>query len=110
MPGLGLILGVRVLGEFGDDPTRFSDAASRRAYAGSAPITRVSGKLTLVLLRRAGTSGCPRPAAGGRSPPPNAHLAPRPTTNATATPETIAKPPCDEWPTNCSSGPLSWSF
>jgi transposase len=53
LPGLGLVLGARVLGEFGDDPTRFIDAASRRAYAGSAPITRASGKLKLVLLRRA---------------------------------------------------------
>jgi Transposase IS116/IS110/IS902 family len=52
MPGLGLILGARVLGEFGDEP-RFPDAASRRAYAGSAPIIRASGKLKLVLLRRA---------------------------------------------------------
>jgi len=56
LPGLGLILGARVLGEFGDDPTRFADAASRRAYAGSAPVTRASGKTTLVRLRR----GCNR--------------------------------------------------
>jgi transposase len=53
LPGLGLVLGAGLLGEFGDDPTRFVDAASRRAYAGSAPITRASGKLKLVLLRRA---------------------------------------------------------
>jgi transposase len=53
LPGLGVILGARVLSEFGDDPTRFADAASRRAYAGSAPITRASGKIRLVLLRRA---------------------------------------------------------
>ena len=36
LPGLGLILGARVLGEFSDDPTRFADAASRRAYAETA--------------------------------------------------------------------------
>jgi transposase len=53
LPGLGVILGARVLGEFGDDPTRFADAASRRAYAGSAPITRASGKFRIVLVRRA---------------------------------------------------------
>lgn len=52
LPGLGVVLGARVLGEFGDDPTRFADAASRRAYAGSAPITRASGKVRLVLVRR----------------------------------------------------------
>ncbi len=53
VPGLGLILGARVLGEFGDDPTRYSDAKSRKCYAGSAPITRASGTKTIVLARRA---------------------------------------------------------
>src|SRR6266508_2771545 len=43
LPGLGVVLGGRVLGEFGDDPTRFTDAASRRRYAGTAPVTRASG-------------------------------------------------------------------
>ena len=51
MPAPGLILSARVLGEFGDDPTRWPDPASRRAYAGSAPITRESGKKRLVLAR-----------------------------------------------------------
>jgi transposase len=53
LPGLGVVLGGRVLGEFGDDPTRFTDAASRRRYAGTAPVTRASGKSRVVLLRRA---------------------------------------------------------
>ncbi len=51
MPALGPILSARVLGEFGDDRTRWPDPASRRAYAGSAPITRESGKRRLVLAR-----------------------------------------------------------
>jgi len=37
--------------EFGDDRTRWPDAASRRCYAGSAPITRASGKGRVVLSR-----------------------------------------------------------
>jgi Transposase IS116/IS110/IS902 family len=53
LPGLGVVLGGRVLGEFGEDPTRFTDAASRRRYAGTAPITRASGRSRVVLLRRA---------------------------------------------------------
>jgi transposase len=53
LPGLGPILGARVLGEFGDDPTRFLDAASRRNYAGTAPLTRASGKSKVVIRRRA---------------------------------------------------------
>ena len=32
-PGLGVLLGARVLGEFGDDPNRYTDAKSRRNYA-----------------------------------------------------------------------------
>jgi transposase len=51
MPALGSILSARVLGEFGDDRTRWPDPASRRAYAGSAPITRQSGKKRVVLAR-----------------------------------------------------------
>ena len=51
LPGLGLVLGARVLGEFGDDPNRFAHAASRRAYAGTAPITRASGRHRAVLAR-----------------------------------------------------------
>jgi transposase len=43
LPGLGTILGARVLGEFGDDPNRYGDVKSRRNYAGSSPITRQSG-------------------------------------------------------------------
>lgn len=43
-PGLGVQLGARVLAEIGDDATRFADARALKAYAGSAPITRASGK------------------------------------------------------------------
>ncbi|MFE9695228.1 IS110 family transposase, partial [Micromonospora sp. NPDC005806] len=48
-PGLGRILGARVLAEFGDDPTRYTDAKARRNYAGTSPITRQSGKKKIVL-------------------------------------------------------------
>ncbi len=43
-PGLADILGARVLGESGDDPTRYADATSRCRYAGNVPVTRASGK------------------------------------------------------------------
>ncbi|MFI9367054.1 IS110 family transposase [Kitasatospora sp. NPDC053057] len=43
-PGLGVQLGARVLAEIGDDRTRFADARALKSYAGSAPITRASGK------------------------------------------------------------------
>ena len=50
-PGLGQLSGARVLAEIGDDPTRFTDARGLKAYAGSAPITRASGKKSVVLHR-----------------------------------------------------------
>jgi len=51
LPGLGTTLGGRVLGEFGDDPNRYSDGKSRKNYAGTSPITKASGKSHIVLAR-----------------------------------------------------------
>jgi len=50
-PGLGMILGARVLAEFGDDPQRYASAKARKNYAGTSPITRQSGKKKTVLAR-----------------------------------------------------------
>jgi transposase len=47
-PGLGVQLAARVLAEIGDDRSRFADARGLKAYAGSAPITRASGKKRFV--------------------------------------------------------------
>jgi transposase len=51
LPGLGVILGARVLGEFGDDPNRYTDTKSRKNYAGTSPLTVASGKKRAVLAR-----------------------------------------------------------
>lgn len=51
LPGLGLVLGARVLAEFGDEPNRYADVKARRCYAGTAPITRASGTRLVVLAR-----------------------------------------------------------
>ena len=40
-----------MLAEFGDDPHRYADARARKNYAGTAPITRASGKSRVVLAR-----------------------------------------------------------
>jgi transposase len=53
LPGLGTILGARVLAEFGDDPNRYGDAKARKNYAGTSPITKASGKSRVVLARYA---------------------------------------------------------
>ena len=36
-PGMGAILGARVLGEFGDDPDRYADGKARKNYAATSP-------------------------------------------------------------------------
>lgn len=50
-PGLGVVLGARVLAEFGDDPHRYRDGRAQKNYAGTSPITRQSGKKRQVLAR-----------------------------------------------------------
>lgn len=50
-PGLGTVLGARALGEFGDDPERYTSAKSRRNYAGTSPITVASGRKHTVVAR-----------------------------------------------------------
>jgi transposase len=52
-PGLGAVLGARVLAEFGDDPHRYADPRARKNYSGMAPITRASGTKRVVLARYA---------------------------------------------------------
>ena len=50
-PGLGPILGARVLGEFGDDPDRYVSGKARKNYAGTSPLTRAPGKKKVVAAR-----------------------------------------------------------
>ncbi len=50
-PGLADLTGARVLAEIGDDPTRFIDARALKAYAGSVPVTRASGR-SISITRR----------------------------------------------------------
>jgi|SoiMethySBSTD1v2_1073268.scaffolds.fasta_scaffold310967_2 transposase len=51
-PGMGTLLGARMLAEIGDDRTRFAEARGLKAFAGSAPVTRASGKKTVITYRR----------------------------------------------------------
>jgi transposase len=50
-PGLGSVLGARVLGEFGDDPHRYASGKARKNYAATSPLTRASGKKKTVTAR-----------------------------------------------------------
>ena len=51
-PGLADSSGARVLAEIGDDRTRFADARALKAYAGSAPVTRASGRSICITHRQ----------------------------------------------------------
>jgi transposase len=51
-PGLGPVLAARVLAEIGDDPARFATADGLRAFAGTAPVTRASGRSRRVTARK----------------------------------------------------------
>ena len=51
LPGFGVVLGARVLAEFGDDPERYADSKSRRNYAGTSPLTKASGRSHIVMAR-----------------------------------------------------------
>jgi hypothetical protein len=50
-PGIGVVLGARVLAEFGDDPARYASAKARKNYAGTSPITIASGRKRTVAAR-----------------------------------------------------------
>lgn len=50
-PGLGVVLGARVLAEFGDAPGRYPSAKARKNYAATSPITRASGWKKVVAAR-----------------------------------------------------------
>jgi transposase len=67
-PGLGPVVGARVLGELGDDPHRFTDARGLRSFAGTAPITRASKRSRVVSHDGSATGAWATPATGG--PPP----------------------------------------
>ncbi|HWM06680.1 MAG TPA: IS110 family transposase [Actinophytocola sp.] len=79
-PGLGMILGARVLAEFGDDPQRYASAKARKNYAGTSPITRQSGKKKTVLARYVHQDRLVDALTGRHSPRSASHRAPGPTT------------------------------
>ncbi len=77
-PGLGEILGARVLAEFGDDRHRYADAKARhryadakarKNYAGTSPITRASGNRRSCWPATPATATSATPSTSGRSAP-----------------------------------------
>ena len=66
-PGLGQCSERGCWPSSGYDPDRCATAKARKAYAGTAPITRASGLGQLMLAWSVGTGGRPPPATCGRS-------------------------------------------
>ena len=61
------MLGARVLGEFGDDPNRYTDAKSRRNYAGTSPLTVASGRNAPYWPATCATAASMTPSTNGPS-------------------------------------------
>ena len=53
LPGAGDLLAARMVGELGDNRTRFPEAAAAQCEAGTAPVTKASGTTRTVRFRRA---------------------------------------------------------
>ena len=91
-PGLAEVTGARILAEIGDDRDRFADGRGLKAYAGSAPVTRASGKVTSITHRRIKNDRLAPSAGYGPPTPPSTPVLPAGTTVGAAT-TAIATPP-----------------
>jgi hypothetical protein len=69
-PGLGVVLGARVLAEFGDSTTRYCDARARKNYAGTSRQPTDAAWATRPDLPRAGPQGEFRPGLVAVTAPP----------------------------------------
>jgi hypothetical protein len=68
-PGMGAILGARVLAEFGDDPVRYRDGKSRRNYAATSPSPAPPGNGRSPRTGSCATAASPTPSTPRPSAP-----------------------------------------
>ncbi|MFQ6397576.1 IS110 family transposase [Nocardia sp. KC 131] len=101
-PGLGPILAARLLSEIGDDPKRFADANSLKAFAGTAPVTVASGRSRFVKARKVRNKRLGDACHSGHSPHSPNRPVPAPTTTNARPLATATTPPCATSPTNSS--------
>ncbi len=80
LPGLGAVLGARMLAEFGDDPTRYADARAHGTTPAPLRSPARRGAATSCSLASPATTASSTPATGGRSTPSTPRPAPGPTT------------------------------
>ncbi len=103
-PGMGPILGARVLAEFGDAPGRYADARARKNYAGNqpdhphSPARRRPCTQGSCTTTGSSTHSCRRPSPRCRPRP-----APAPTTTSNAPETSNTTPPCASSPTGSSA-------
>lgn len=102
LPGLGMVLGARVLGEFGADPTRFATAKSRKTMAAAHPSPRPRGARWSCWPATPATAAWPMPWSSGPSAPSPDHLAPAATT-------TSSGPATRPTAKHCASSPTAGS-
>ena len=76
-PGLGVVLAARVLGEFGDDPHRYTDAKARKNYAGTARSPGPRARRRSCWPATPATADSATRCSNGRSARCAAHPAPR---------------------------------
>jgi hypothetical protein len=88
-PPQAVVLAMRI----GDARSRFTNARSLKAYAGSAPVTRASGKSLTVTHRRVKTNAWPPSATSEPSPRSKPHPAPERTRTDAKPPATVTPPP-----------------
>lgn len=103
LPGLGDVLGARVLGEFGDDPTRYTTAKSRKNYAGTSPLTIASARNAPCWPATSATDAPTTPSTPGPSPPSPEVLEHAPSTTNTAPPATSTTKPSEPSATGSSA-------
>ncbi len=94
LPGLGTVLGARVLGEFGDEPNRYATAKSRRITPARRPSPGRRAPNEPCSLATSATNAWLMPSTSGpsrRSPP---HRGPASTTTSEGRPVTATTKPC----------------
>lgn len=102
-PGLADLTGARVLAEIGDDRTRFTNDRALKAYAGSAPATRASGRRSPSPIDASRTTVSPRPDGSGPSPRLPTKARPAITICAGGHTATATRPRCGTCSTRCSA-------
>ena len=93
-PGLGAVLGARVLAEFGDDPDRYASPKARKNYAGTASSQERPAPGASCWRAWPRTSGCATRCTCKRSPRSAPAPAPAPTTTRDALTVTATTKPC----------------